>query len=46
MRFKEEGDKVVALSLAEKEPSEDTAVSEEEAAALLEPPAEEAGTEE
>ena len=46
MRFKEEGDRVIAMSLAEKEPSEDTAVSEEEAAALLEPPAEEAGTEE
>jgi len=46
MRFKEDGDRVIALSLAEKEPGEGTAASEEEIAALLELPAEDVGTEE
>ena len=40
MRFKEEGDRVIALSLAEKEPEEDTAAQDQESAAPVEVPEE------
>ena len=43
MRFKEDGDRVIALSLAEKEPGEGTAASDEELAELLGLPEEKAG---
>ncbi|MCI8916718.1 MAG: DNA gyrase subunit A, partial [Oscillospiraceae bacterium] len=41
MRFKEEGDRVIALSLADKEPAEDTAASDAELPEKDAPPAEE-----
>ena len=40
MRFKDEGDRVIALSLAEKEPEEDTAAQDQESAAPVEVPGE------
>ena len=40
MRFKDEGDRVIALSLAEKEPEEDTAAQDQESAAPVEVPEE------
>ena len=40
MRFKEDGDRVIALSLAEKEPEEDTAAQDQESAAPVEVPEE------
>ena len=43
MRFKEDGDRVIALSLAEKEPGEGTAASDEELTELLGLPEEKAG---
>ena len=43
MRFKEDGDRVIALSLAEKEPGEGTAASDEELAELLGLPETKAG---
>ena len=40
MRFKDEGDRVIALSLAEKEPEEDTAAQDQESATPVEVPEE------